>query len=205
MPARHRLRSRLHCLPLLALCAALAGCATTGAPPSTATVGAYRDSIALAGRIAVNYQKNGNAESITAPFTWQQSAGRIDVSLASPTGQTMARISITPTSATLTQTDGMPRSAADINSLTAQTLGWSLPVAGLREWLQGYATGADGKRFAASPAANEVFTNDGWHLRFVSWQDPQSPHPQPRRIDAERAATATTEELAIRIVLEPQA
>jgi hypothetical protein len=52
-----------------------------------------------------------------------------------------------------------PRTASDIDTLTAQqALGWSLPVSGLRDWLQGYATGASGKRFAASPANNSVFT-----------------------------------------------
>ena len=197
-------------LPLLVLCGALGGCAASGAGAlSPNQVAAYRDSIAFDGRIAVNYQKNGAPESITAPFTWRQSAQQIDVSLSSPTGQTMAKISITPSSATLIQTDGVPRTAANIDSLTRQTLGWALPVSGLREWLQGYAIGADGKRFAASPTNNEVITRDGWHLQFVSWQAPQAgqganSHPQPRRIDATRSATATTDELAIRIVLDPQ-
>jgi outer membrane lipoprotein LolB len=197
-------------LSLLVLYAALGGCATIAEAPSSVAVAAYRDSISLDGRIAVNYQKNGAPESITAPFTWRQGPERIEVSLFSPTGQTMARISITPSTATLTQTDGVPRTAADIDALTRQTLGWSLPVSGLREWLQGYAIGADGTRFVASPAANEVITRDGWHLQFVSWQAAPAgqgadSHPQPRRIDATRSATATTDELAIRIVLDPQA
>jgi outer membrane lipoprotein LolB len=93
--------------------------------------------------------------------------------------------------------------AGDIDSLTARTLGWSLPVSGLRDWLQGYALDASGKRFTASPAHNTVFTRDGWRLRFVSWQDESAAHPAPRRIDAERSATPTSDELAIRIVIDP--
>jgi outer membrane lipoprotein LolB len=76
-------------------------------------------------------------------------------------------------------------------------------VSGLKDWLQGYATSTDGKRFAASPANNSVSTADGWRLRFVSWQDESAVHPVPRRIDAERSATATSDELAIRIVVDP--
>ena len=82
--------------------------------------------------------------------------------------------------------------------------GWSLPVSGLRDWLQGYATGADGKRFVATPANNTVTTNDGWRLRFVSWQDENAARPVPKLIHAERSASATVDELAIRIIINPQ-
>ncbi len=182
----------------LAACAAvLTGCATTSGPLSQAPVAAYRDTVNLAGTMSVNYQKDGKPESITGKFNWQQTPGRVDVSLASPLGQTLATISVTPESATLTQADRAPRVAKDLETLTHDALGWSLPVSGLRDWLQGYATGADGKRFTASPANNTVVTNDGWRLRFVTWQDDTATNPQPKRIDADRA------ELAIRFAIQP--
>jgi outer membrane lipoprotein LolB len=190
-------------LTLLALAAALAGCATPSAQLSHATVGPYRDSIDLSGRLSINYQKDGQAHSLTGHFDWAQRPGEIQVSLASPLGQTIAKIRVTPQEAVLTQSERAPRVAKDIDTLTEQTLGWSLPVSGLRDWLQGYAVDADGRRFLASPASNSVFTRDGWRLRFVSWQDDTAAHPQPRRIDAERSATANTEEMAIRIVIDP--
>ena len=189
------------------LAAVLAGCATTSNQPGTsggATAGAYRDTIELSGRLSVNYQKDGQPGSVTGNFEWSQQPGSIDVALFSPTGQTVATIKVTPEQATLTQANAAPRSAKDIDTLTTQALGWSLPVSGLRDWLQGYATDASGKRFAASPQKNEVFTADGWRLRFVSWQQRSaagSGAPMPSVISAERSATATTEELAIRIAL----
>jgi outer membrane lipoprotein LolB len=192
-------------LSLLAIAAALAGCATTSANLSSSTVGAYRDSIDLSGRLSVSYQKDGRPESITGNFNWIQRPGRVDVSLASPLGQTIAAITVTPDSATLKQAERAPRVAKDIDTLSAQALGWSLPVSGLRDWLQGYATDANGKRFVASPANNSVYTSDGWRLRFVSWQDDKAAQPLPRRIDAERSATATSDEMAIRIVIDPAA
>jgi outer membrane lipoprotein LolB len=190
-------------LTLLALAAALSGCATSTTNLSRSTVGEYRDTIDLSGRLSVNYQKEGRPESLTGNFNWTQRPGRIDVSLASPLGQTIAAISITPQGATLTQSNREPWVAKDIDTLSAQALGWQLPVSGLRDWLQGYATDAHGKRFAASPANNTVFTRDGWRLRFVSWLDENTPHPRPRRIDAERSATGSADELAIRIVVDP--
>jgi outer membrane lipoprotein LolB len=192
-------------LSLLAIAAVLGGCATTGANRSNSSVGAYRDSIDLSGRLSVNYQKDGRPESVTGNFSWIQRPGRIDVSLASPLGQTIAAISVTPESATLTQAERAPRVAQDIDTLSAQALGWSLPVSGLRDWLQGYATDANGKRFVASPANNSVYTKDGWRLRFVSWQDDKAAPPMPRRIDAERSASADSDALAIRIVIDPAA
>ena len=191
-----------------ALCGALlAGCASAPVAPSGATPAAdgaaYRTTFEAAGRLSVNYRKDGNPESLNGKFSWSQTPGRIDVSLSSPMA-TVATISITPESATLVQADKTPRVAKDIDTLTAQSLGWSLPVSGLREWLQGYGTGADGKRFVATPANNSVTTADGWRLRFVSWQDESAARPAPKRIDAERNASAATDELAIRIVIDPQ-
>jgi outer membrane lipoprotein LolB len=204
----------LRFLSAIALAAALAGCATGGAPALSnpnASAAAYRDTIDLGGRLSVTYQKDGQPQQIIGNFTWAQRPGQIDVALNSQLGQTLAQISVTPQSATLTQSGREPRVAKDIDGLTRQALGWSLPVAGLADWLQGYATDANGKRFAASPANNSVFTNDGWRLRFAEWQDgPKGANGAngangafPRTIRADRSATATSDELAISIIVDP--
>ncbi len=193
---------------ILALCATLlGGCASTGAPLSSTSVAAYSDTIELSGRLTINFEKDGKPDTLTGKFSWSQSPAGVDVNLASPLGQTIATINVKPGVATLTQSGSAPRVAADIDSLTAQTLGWSLPVSGLRDWLQGYATAADGSRFAASPASNSVTTPDGWRLTFVSWHEPQggAARPAPRRIDAQRSASAGAGELTIRIVVDPKA
>ncbi|WP_307718563.1 outer membrane lipoprotein LolB [Massilia violaceinigra] len=188
----------------LACAALLSACVTAPTNLSKASVAAYREAIELNGRLTVNYQKDGQTETLTGKFAWNQTPAAVNVSLASPLGQTIATISVTPDSATLVQGDRAPRVARDIDTLTAQTLGWSLPVSGLRDWLQGYATGADGRRFTASPAANTVTTADGWRLTFVSWQDPDAAKPVPKRIDVARVASATVEAMEIRIVIDPQ-
>jgi outer membrane lipoprotein LolB len=189
----------------LALVAGLTGllsaCTTTGRL-SSSTVAEYRDAIDLAGRISVNYERDGTPESLSGKFTWVQTPQEVNVALANPLGQTVATIKVTPTAATLTQSDRAPKVAADIDSLTTQALGWPLPVSGLRDWLQGYATDVDGKRFAASPAANQVTTKDGWKVTFVNWQDENAAKPVPKRIDAERAATLDMGALTIRIVVD---
>jgi len=182
--------------------ALLSACATTEGPRSQAAVGAYRDAIDLSGRLLVNFEKDGKPDTISVKFTWTQTPGALDASLLSPTGQTVAKINVTAQAATLTQGGRAPRVARDIDALTAQALGWALPVSGMRDWLQGYATAAGGKRFAASPASNTVTTADGWTLTFVSWQDERAATPMPKRIDAHRPASAASGELALRIVLD---
>lgn len=191
-------------LPALALAFALGGCATTTSN-NAATVGAYRDTIDLSGRLSVNYQKSGNLESLTGSFNWAQRPGNVDVELANPLGQTIATIAVTPQSATLTQAGRAPVTEADIDTLTQRTLGWPLPISGLRDWLQGYAVDEQGQRFAASPARNEVVTKDGWRLRFVEWQNPNAAQPAPRVIHAKRAAAGDIQDLEIRIIIVNQA
>lgn len=198
MSRRHVLAAG--CVALLAACAG-----APPAPPSAEPVAPYRASAELAGRLTVHYQKDGQSASLTGAFAWRQSAARTDISLSSPLGQTVAAISVTPQAATLTEPGRPPRVAPDIDSLSAQALGWPLPVSGLRDWLQGYAVRADGSRFAASARDDRVTTRDGWHLRFVSWQAQPGRAPQPKRIDAERGADSQSDPVALRIVIDQPA
>lgn len=184
-----------------ALSAAVAGCATTG-PRSTAVVAPYSEKIELNGRLSINYSHDGKKESSTVNYDWQQDKDNTNISLISPTGQTVAVIKVTPRSATLTQSDKQPQTAPDIDTLTRQMLGWTLPVGGLREWLQGHATDSNGKPFVASPANDTVITRDGWKLEYVDWQDDKAAVPKPKRIDVTRIALGeAVEDVNIRIVI----
>jgi outer membrane lipoprotein LolB len=197
---------RASALALAAALSLLAGCATTSAPRSTAAVAPYRDNIELTGRIAINYSKDGKKESLNGKFTWRQSKDGTDVNLISPTGQTVAVISVAPGSATLKQSGKEPLSAPDLDSLTTRTLGWTLPVSGLRDWLQGHAIASDGSRYTATPSNDTVVTRDGWKLDYVSWQDDAAPVPMPKRIDATRIALGQqVDDMALRIVIDPAA
>ncbi len=184
-----------------ALSAAVAGCATTG-PRSTAVVAPYSEKIELNGRLSINYSHDGKKESSTVNYDWQQDKDNTNITLISPTGQTVAVIKVTPRSATLTQSDKQPQTAPDIDTLTRQMLGWTLPVGGLREWLQGHATDSNGKPFVASPANDTVITRDGWKLEYVDWQDEKAAVPKPKRIDVTRITLGeAVEDVNIRIVI----
>lgn len=191
-------------LAFAATLALLAGCATTtSGPRSSAVVAPYADTLDLGGRIAINYSRDGKKEALSGKFNWQQTPSQTDVSLISPTGQTVAQIRVTATVATLKRNGEPTRSAPDLDSLTRQTLGWTLPVSGLRDWLQGYATASDGSRFQASPSNDSVVTGDGWKIDYLAWQDDRAAVPQPKRIDVTRLAPGQqVDDMAIRIVID---
>jgi outer membrane lipoprotein LolB len=199
IPAFLRKHALAAALPLmLGACASLA---PTAVPSPSAPAGparSYLDTLDAGGRLSMRYQVQGRDEAVHGNFLWSQSPARTSVTLLSPLGQTLAIITATPDGATLAQAGQPARSAADVDALVTEVLGWPLPVSGLREWLQGYAVDAAGKRFIATPAAAEVTTGDGWRIRYASWDESRQ---RPRRIDLERP-TAQAGEVSIRIVID---
>lgn len=201
--------SPLSCRRLCAYAATLllAGCAA--APrhregvPANQTPGIYHEAIDIGGRLSVQYQRNGHDESLHGGFEWEQTPQQTAITLRSPLGQTMATIEITPQSSTLRQSGKPPRTAADVDTLIRGELGWPLPVSGLRNWLQGFATDADNHPFIASPQGpDSVLTQDGWHIRYAAWQDGDaSSPPRPKRIDLSRA-TEEAGDVSIRIAID---
>lgn len=185
-------------------CAGLFPAAPQPAVQSVETRRIFHDTIELGGRLSVRYQKNGKEESLHGSFTWSQNPSQTIVTLLSPLGQIIAMIDITAGEARLTQAGQAPRLAADVDALTAETLGWPLPIAGLRNWLQGFGMGKDGKPFMVTEQASTTAldTPDGWHIQYPAWQDDGTPgQTHPRRIDLARNTTAVGE-VAIRVVID---
>jgi outer membrane lipoprotein LolB len=191
-------------LATVATIVALAGCSTFTLPaPSADTTTRspriYQPKIEMSGRMSAQYEANYRDQSISVHFTWSQSPDQTVISLASPTGQTMATIQINAQGATLNQPGKPPRQAADINELTIDMLGWPLPVAGLRDWLQGFLDATH------QPALTEAstlkpFTADGWTLRFVNWVV-ENQIERPKRVDLARLTTQAGQ-VSLRIVVD---
>lgn len=198
-------RSRFcRALTSLALVLPLGACVTVpqGIPADQASMSVrpYHQAIDIGGRLSVRYQANGNEESLHGSFSWEQSRDLTVVTLLSPLGQTLARIEITPQNATLMQPGQAPRVADNIDALTTLALGWPLPVSGLKNWLQAYASSAENPHLRPVPAQNSVIeTPDGWRLHYVNWQ--QDAQPYPRRVDLQRH-TAQAGEVNLRIVVD---
>lgn len=180
----------------------LAGCTTLTAPEYAASTSQrdYIDVLELDGRLSAQYKKGEQDEAIHVSFGWKQRKDFSSITILSPLGQMLAAIEIRPDSAVLIQPGKPPRYAADVNALAEQALGWPLPVAGLRNWLQGFATNTQHQPFIASPTNTQVTTSDGWHLQYQSWQN-EAAQMRPKRIDLERQ-TEQAGKVMIRIVLD---
>jgi len=175
---------------------------TSMSPPATNQAmlpRVYQQQIDMSGRLSAQYEANYREQSITVNFTWSQSPDQTLISLLSPTGQTVATILISAQGAQLTQTDKPPRFAKDVDQLSTDVLGWPLPVAGLRDWLQGYLNAAHAIQITKA-TSDKAFNVDGWQLRFVSWQN-ESQFERPKRLDLSRQ-TDQVGLVSLRIVVD---
>ncbi len=184
----------------------LAGCATVSQEgvPASATAPAYQNSIEIDGRISVQYQQDERPQSLHGSFFWKQTAQELNLEMFSPLGQTVATISVKPGIATLVQSGRAPQVATDVDALAAQSLGWPLPVSGMRQWLQGSGTDANGQPFVAKAGENDASftTRDGWRVTYANWEsDAASGQTRPKRIDLVRN-TSQAGKVAIRIAID---
>jgi outer membrane lipoprotein LolB len=188
---------------ILAACGALLSACST--PPTiskeqSSKPRVLQEQVQLAGRISIQYQQREQTETISAGFEWQQVAHDLHISLSSPLGQTIATIQQTPMGAILEQAKQEPRTATDIEQLLADSLGWSIPVIGLKGWLQGFDIQANGKAVAVPVKDYFQLQAQGWQLQFVSWQE-HTGIVHPKRIDLQRH-TEEIGEVKIRIVID---
>lgn len=144
----------------------VAGCATPY--PKAADIGAF-----WTGRIALQLQTTP-PQNWTATFQLNGSAEQGQMTLFSPIGTTMARLSWTPQIAMLEQGQEQTISS-NLQSLSQQLTGTDLPITDLFKWLEGRAGDASG------------------------WQVDLSQHPQGR-LSAKRVSPAP--EAVLRILLE---
>ena len=183
-------------------------CACAGiAPNNEGSAGGERvwhDAITLSGRLSAHYENSGKDETVHGSFNWIQDAAHSELTLRSPLGQTIAQIDVQPGLARLTMASQPPRSAPDADQLAAEALGWPLPVAGLRHWLQGYIADAGGRHAIRPPAVGNAVANastDGWQLAWPAWEPGNAGEIRPRRIDLARSS-AEAGQVNIRIVID---
>jgi outer membrane lipoprotein LolB len=138
---RNTFRGRRSSLALMAAGVVLvSGCATRPHEPSTSnatTSVTAQTSRAYHGRFAVQYNdQNGQQRNAYGNFSWQETGDTVTLQLLNPLGQTLAIVTSSPSSATLELPNRAPQTATNVSELMQNTLGFALPVEGLRYWLQ---------------------------------------------------------------------
>lgn len=191
---------------LICFSAALSACSTAPtlhAPASTEAPSQARrlqEQIQLQGRISIQYQQNDQPQTVIVGFEWLQSPQDLGITLSTPLGQTIATIQQNASGARLEQAKQEPRTATDIESLLVENLGWTIPVAGLKAWLQGFDLQPDGSLSAVPVKDYARLQSQGWQLDFVSWQNDGGVY-HPKRIDLYKN-TEQVGEMQIRIIIE---
>lgn len=202
--------SVLFCAALILLCALFSGCATSpeteNAGESPLPVRKCGNTFSLTGRVSVQYTQSlpDREESLHGKFAWAQNGGHARIDLASPFGQTLAVMTLSPEEAVLAASGEQPVAAANADQLFLQQMGWPLPVSGLAHWLQGCAVQPGGTLFQASPAHPEITTQKGWRIRYLDWTALPENSLAPRRINLayDPPPDAPVSQIRIRLVID---
>ena len=197
--------SRRAALYAAAACAvALAGCATppahgpstSNATPelSTQTMHAYH------GRFSVRYvDQNGQTRNAYGNFDWQQQGDTVTLQLLNPFGQTLAIVTSSPASATLEVPNRQPVTADNVSELMERTLGFSLPIEGLRYWLASSPAPTSHAKTITDPQSSsrlKEIDQEGWTIEYLAYAD--APAAGVKRLDL----TRETPPLDIKLVLD---
>jgi outer membrane lipoprotein LolB len=163
----------------------LHGCASISPPVSPSTV---MQAFTLQGRVSVQYGE----QSLSGQMNWRASAGNDEVLLSTPLGQGVASISRNEQGVTLIRPGEPAVGAENVELLTESALGFRLPLAGLRFWIQARPDPARASEVFANAAGGVVqITQDGWKIEYLQYSE-----NRPRKIHV------TREGLEIRLVID---
>ena len=172
----------------LLICLLLAGCATVN--ERTALTGPVGEAFQLSGRVSVKY----GAEAASGKISWQHEPAGDDLLISNPFGQGVARIVRRDTRVTLTTSDQKVYEAGDVEALTAEVLGWRLPLAGLPDWVRGRAaSGALAQSRLDHLHRLAELRQSGWLVEFLDYNEASG---LPSRLRLSR------EEVEIRLVID---
>jgi outer membrane lipoprotein LolB len=125
----------------------------------------------LSGRLAVRVDGADNtaARSLSAGFELRGDAALGRLSLSSPLGSVLAQARWSPAMVVLATPQGETR-FADLDALTRELLGESLPIAALFDWLRGRPW-PDAPSTATVTPAEPGFQQLGWVVNLAHFDD----------------------------------
>ena len=165
----------------LVVAALLGACAPAAVERASGPAARFapQSSFDVAGRLSARH----GGEALTANFRWRHSGQRDELELASPLGQTVAVLSGDASNVRLQAADGRVSTASDWSALTAQGLGWPLPVDGLAFWIQGAPR--PGSAFSTEMGDEgrvALLRQDGWMIVYHSYTQAAASDWRPARV-----------------------
>jgi outer membrane lipoprotein LolB len=134
----------------------------------------------IEGRMSVRYKDlaSNKEDASSGRFVWTTSGDELELSLLDPLGQTVALIHSNKERSSIVFRDGRKVNGATPEALTEQTLGWTVPLRGLRYWLAGQPD-RDG---SVTRLDDGRIRQDNWTIRFQR-DDGAAADALPKRID----------------------
>jgi outer membrane lipoprotein LolB len=154
------------------------------------------------GRFSVVTTLAGKRDSGSGRFKLAVAGDATVLDLDTPLGSTLARVEVDPRGARLTaSSDSGPREVrgADAEALTSEVLGWPLPVAGFRDWIEGRPVPTK-PSIDRTTNTGKAFEQDGWTVSVLERFEQGG---APRRLLLERPETQQpAPAISLRLVLD---
>ena len=146
----------------------------------------------IQGRIGVQTEGHGFSGSTH----WHHDTTTDDIGLFSPLGSQVATINTTASGVVLVTSEGKTYTANDAETLTQETLGWSLPMQGLPDWVLGRPAPRAIQQSQWDEAGRLTrLKQDGWDIEYGQYVD-SSGYQLPSKI------TLRSPKLNLKLVIE---
>jgi outer membrane lipoprotein LolB len=157
-----------------------------------------------AGRFSLVVNGVDRHDAMSGRFALSVDRSGVTLDLSTPLGTTVARVQSGPEGARLTVpvAGGLhTEQGPDPDALSQQMLGWTLPVSGIGDWIEGRP--AAGRPYQLDPGDGGAagLQQDGWTIRFEA----RDPDGRLRRLDMSRPPQGDAPAVSLRVVLDPPA
>jgi len=145
------------------------------------------------GRFAASFSRGETREAVSGRFTLAVNTARTTLDLASPLGNTLARVQTGADGTILTapQADGSLATwkGNSPDALAESVLGFGLPVSGLADWIAGRPVPDRPARLSPDSGRAQRIEQDGW---VIVIEDRFEETGAPRRLSFDRRADPST-------------
>jgi outer membrane lipoprotein LolB len=172
----------------------VAGC--TSLPPATGGIN-------YAGRFTLVVTGDDRHETASGRFALTVDHPYVTLDLSTPLGNTVARVQSGPAGARLTVPSGGELRTAqgpDADALSLQVLGWTLPVSGISDWIEGRPVPDRPYRIDPGEAGATELHQDGWTIHLP----PRDANGRIGRLEMSRPQQADAPAVSLRVVLDQQ-